>query len=156
MNLHGELINAFQGQPWHGESSSEIIEASDPEKVFVHWIPNAHCIAELVLHLTVWTEEAVDRLNGNEAKTPLRGDWPVVSQADLPGWQNIVTDFRATHQKLMDRIQGFGFEEWETKTIDHRDKTQDQEPEISYAELVNGIIQHLAYHSAQVSLLQKF
>lgn len=154
MDLHQEFISAFHGHPWHGQSSLEIVEASDPEKVFVHWIPNAHCIAEIVLHLTVWTEEAVERLEGKEAKTPLRGDWPLVVHADLQGWQRIVKDFKSAHQILMDHLEDFSSEDWDSKTIGHRDGLSGVGS--SYAVLVNGIIQHLAYHSGQLSLLQKF
>lgn len=154
MNLPQEFLNAFRGHPWHGKSTLEIVEASAPEKVFVHWIPNAHSIAEIVLHLTVWTEEALERLEGKEAKTPSRGDWPLVPHNDLQGWQRIVKDFKSAHQKLKERLDDFSSEDWDSKVIDHRGDLS--EVGISYAVLVNGIIQHLAYHSGQLSLLQKF
>lgn len=154
MHLPTEFNNAFQGQPWHGKSSLEIIGASDPAKVFSHWVPNAHSIAELVLHLTVWTGEALDRLHGKEAKEPIRGDWPVVSGTDLATWQRILADFKMVHQDLLEHIQDLNADQWETRIVasgEGLDVTV-----CSYSELVNGIIQHLAYHSAQISLLQKF
>ena len=155
MDIYKQVNHAFQGQPWHGKSSLEIIGASDPAKVFMHWIPGAHSIAELVLHLTVWTEEALSRLSGKEAGEPDRGDWPPVVQQDAEAWQHIREDFRKVHQKLMERIKNFGKEEWESKTIDHREGL-DEGAADTYAELINGIVQHLAYHSGQISLLQKF
>jgi len=154
MDLSKEFNNAYQGQPWHGKSSLEIIEASDPTKVFSHWIPNAHSIAELVLHLTAWTEEALDRLQGREAKEPLRGDWPVVSGTDLATWQRMLADFKLAHQNLLTYINDFDGDQWNKMVVDSGD-----ELDVSigpYSELVNGIIQHLAYHSGQISLLQKF
>lgn len=153
MDLIKELDNAYQGNPWHGKSSLEIVEASDPEKVFVHWIPGAHCIAEIVLHLTVWTEEAVERMQGKEAKTPQRGDWPVVDQPDVFGWKRIVEDFKLAHQRMMECIENFSTNNWDLNVIDSR---EDENDSGSYGVLVNGIIQHLAYHSGQISLLQKF
>ena len=154
MNLHQQFSNAFHGQPWHGMSSMEIIESSDPQKVFSHWIPNAHSIAELVLHLTVWTEEAIDRLRGLEAKTPDRGDWPAVTETTVQSWQRMVEEFRSAHEKLMMMIENFNPADWDIRTIDHREDSDDLAD--NYAELVNGIIQHLAYHSGQISLLKKF
>ena len=154
MDLHKEFDNAFQGSPWHGKSTMEILALSDPEKVFMHWIPNAHSIAELALHLTVWTEEALDRLNGKEASDPLRGDWPPVLETTPEGWRLMVEDFRSAHQKLMEHIDRFSNEDWEKKTMDYREGLEGTGD--TYAELVNGIIQHLAYHSGQISLLQKF
>ena len=154
MDLHQQFDNAFHGQPWHGKSTLEIIESSDPQKVFSHWIPNAHSIAELVLHLTVWTEEAMDRLRGQEAKTPDRGDWPAVTETTVQSWQTMVEGFRLAHKELMAMIAKFGSDDWDAITIDHRESLAGSGD--SYAELVNGIIQHLAYHSGQISLLQKF
>lgn len=154
MHLPKEFDNAFRGQPWHGKSSLEIIEASDPSKVFNHWIPNAHSIAELVLHLTVWTEEALGRLQGKEAKEPLRGDWPRVPGTDLATWQIILADFKMVHQNLFEYIKDFNGDQWKKMVLD-----SGEELDVTigpYSELVNGIVQHLAYHSGQISLLQKF
>lgn len=155
MDIHQQFNHAFQGEPWHGKSSMEIIDSSDPAKVFTYWIPGAHSIAELVLHLTVWTGEALDRLSGREAGTPERGDWPPVVQKDAESWKQMKEDFRAAHQKLMERIENFSQDDWDLKTIDHREGL-DEATADTYAELVNGIVQHLAYHSGQISLLQKF
>ena len=152
MNLYQEYQKAFEGAPWHGQSSLEIIRGSDPEKVFVHWIPNAHSIAEIVSHLTVWTEEALERLNGQEAKNPERGDWPGVENGD--DWASMIKEFEVAHRKLLERLQGFSSDDWEIMVIDHRDDSAGTST--SNAELVNGIIQHLGYHSGQISLLQKF
>lgn len=155
MDLLQQFSHAFRGEPWHGKSSMEIIEASDPGKVFAHWIPGAHSIAELVVHLTGWTEEALSRLNGREAGEPDRGDWPAVMQVDGQSWQNIKEDFLNAHFKLMERLENFNDDNWGSKTIDNREGL-DEGAADTYAELVNGIIQHLAYHSGQISLIQKF
>lgn len=152
MNLYQEYQKAFEGAPWHGKSSLEIIRASDPEKVFVHWIPNAHSIAEIVAHLTVWTEEALDRLDGQAAKIPGRGDWPEVEKRDH--WAVIINEFEAAQRNLLERIKDFTSADWESMVIDTREDSEGSNT--SNGELVNGIIQHLAYHSGQISLLQKF
>lgn len=106
------------------------------------------------MHLTAWTEEVLERLYGGEAKVPLRGDWPVVPETNEAGWAQIVGDFRAAHQKLKERIENFTSEDWENLTVDDRDDLE--QTRCTYAEMVNGIIQHLAYHAGQISLLQKF
>jgi uncharacterized damage-inducible protein DinB len=152
MVLYRELEKAFNGDPWHGKSAVQIVEASAPEKVFVHWIPNAHSIAEIVLHLTVWTDEAVERLNGGEAKTPSRGDWPETENND--DWQVIVSGFKAAHNNLMNQIENYIEPDWNSLVKDNREDNEGLK--CTYSELVNGIVQHLAYHSGQISLLQKF
>ena len=154
MDLPKEFNNAFQGQPWHGKSSLEIVEASDPAKVFSHWIPGAHSIAELVLHLTVWTEEALERLQGKEAKEPLRGDWPAVSGTDLATWHTMLADFKMVHQNLLEYIKDLHGDQWQMMVADSGEALDVTIG--SYSELVYGMIQHLAYHSGQISLLLKF
>jgi hypothetical protein len=155
MNIYQQFHHGFQGEPWHGKSAMAIIDASDPAKVFTHWIPNAHSIAELVIHLTGWTEEALSRLDGKEAGDPRRGDWPPVVQKSAGAWQHIKEEFRNAHRQLMERIANLDEDAWEFKTIDHREGL-DEGAADTYAELINGIVQHLAYHSGQISLLQKF
>jgi uncharacterized damage-inducible protein DinB len=154
MNLVNEFTYSFRGKPWHGKNALEIIEASDPEKVFVHWIPNAHSIAELVSHLSGWTREVLERLNGQGAKEPLRGDWPEIAETSHDAWKKIVEEFRSAHQSLEEHITSMDSNDWERLAIDDRDDFE--KSTCSYAEMVNGIVQHLAYHAGQISLLQKF
>ena len=152
MNLYPDFQKAFEGAPWHGNSALDIIKSSDPERVFVHWIPNAHSIAEIVSHLTVWTKEALERLNGQESKIPERGDWPLIVNGE--DWGGMIREFEIVHRKLLERIKSFTTDDWESKVVDNREDSAGTIT--SNAELVNGIIQHLAYHSGQISLLQKF
>lgn len=155
MEIYRQLHHAFSGEPWHGQSAMTIIDASDPASVFTHWIPNAHSIAELVIHLTGWTEEALSRLEGKEAGDPVRGDWPPTVDEDAESWQKIKNDFRKAHHNLIERIANIDEVTWESKTIDHREGL-DEGAADTYAELINGIVQHLAYHAGQIALLQKF
>lgn len=154
MDLVREFHYGFQGKPWHGKNALEIIEASDPEKVFVHWIPNAHSIAEIVLHLAGWTGEVVERLNGQASNDPVQGDWPQINETTQQQWSIIIEEFKSAHRKLEERISEFNDRDWETPVVDDRDDFV--KSTCTYAEMVNGIIQHLAYHAGQISLLQKF
>ena len=77
IDFANELRKGYNGDAWHGNSLSAIISSVNKDQIFKRPIPNAHTIAELVLHLTSWTEEVFSRLEGNLAKEPEKGDWPM-------------------------------------------------------------------------------
>src|SRR3954468_6045259 len=112
INLVNELKSAYNGKPWHGNNALSLIQSADPKKVFTHPVPNAHSIAELVLHLTAWTEEVMDRINGQSAKEPLRGDWPEPKTKTEGEWRNILADFETANEKLISLFVQFMPADW--------------------------------------------
>jgi hypothetical protein len=66
----------------------------------------------------------------------------------------MLADFKLAHQDLLEQIQDFRPDQWEKMIVDSGEGLD--VTVCSYSELVNGIVQHLAYHSGQISLLQKF
>jgi uncharacterized damage-inducible protein DinB len=154
INLIDELQKAFNGDAWHGNNTLSLLRSVNPEKAFAHPIPNAHSIAELVLHLTAWTEEVVDRINGESAKEPLRGDWPVAAIQSEAEWGLMVSDFEKANIKLIELVDKFVPSDWVRNIIDERNRALGTG--VTNAQLLNGLIQHHAYHSGQIALLLKF
>jgi len=154
INLVDELTKAYNADAWHGSNTLTLISASNPHKVFTHPVPNAHSIAELVLHLTAWTEEVIDRIEGNAAKEPARGDWSLPLENSEQEWEHIVADFKSANEKLITLIANFTSIDWNNNINDQRNK--ELGTGVSNAELLNGLIQHHAYHSGQIALLLKF
>ncbi|RYG08224.1 MAG: hypothetical protein EOO07_25995, partial [Chitinophagaceae bacterium] len=70
LNVVNEIKKAFNGDAWHGNHVMQTLNNVEPDKAFQYFIPNAHSIAEIALHLTAWTEEVSSRLNGNLAVEP--------------------------------------------------------------------------------------
>jgi uncharacterized damage-inducible protein DinB len=154
INLVNELRKAYNGDAWHGNNTLSLLRSANPQKVFTHPIPDAHSIAELALHLTSWTEEVADRINGASAKEPSRGDWPVPSVQSEVEWELIVSDFEKANTKLIGLFENFPVSDWTIPVKDERNPPLGTG--ISNAELLNGLIQHHAYHSGQIALLLKF
>ncbi|RYD72929.1 MAG: hypothetical protein EOP55_17975, partial [Sphingobacteriales bacterium] len=75
-NISNEIKKSFNGDAWHGNHVMQTLNNVKPENAFTHFIPDAHSIAEIALHLTAWTEEVTSRLLGNAAAEPQIGDWP--------------------------------------------------------------------------------
>lgn len=151
INLITELQKAFNGDAWHGSNTLAILLNADPTKVFSHFIPNAHSIAEITLHLTSWTEEVADRVSGQPAKEPIKGDWPQPMGQSIAEWDLIVNDFKKANEKLIAALDQIN---WESIVVDEREPALGSG--VNNAELISGLIQHHAYHSGQISLLSKF
>ncbi|RZK60066.1 MAG: DinB family protein [Pedobacter sp.] len=154
INLVDELQKAYNGDAWHGSNTLSLLEIANAEKVFTHPIPNAHSIAELVLHLISWTEEVLDRINGETAKEPTRGDWPMPTEMSETGWDEILNQFRSANQKLIKALDKFESLSWSNEVKDERIPSLGSG--VNNAKLINGLIQHHAYHSGQIALLLKF
>ncbi|TKC04792.1 DinB family protein [Pedobacter polaris] len=154
IDLVDELKKAYTGDAWHGNNTLSLLLTANPAKVFTHPIPNAHSIAELVLHLTAWTEEVVDRISGQGAKEPAKGDWPETKEMSESQWQSILEEFKTANDKLIELVNIFQPSQWSNDVKDERDR--ELGAGVNNAQLINGLIQHHAYHSGQIALLLKF
>lgn len=154
IDLTNELAKAYDGDPWHGGNVLDLLLAANAEKVFTHPVPNAHSIAEIALHLTAWTEEVMARIKGNAAKEPARGDWPVPNENSTEEWQHILDAFKKANGELIGLCSELGNTQWAAAVNDKRNPALGTG--VNNAELINGLIQHHAYHAGQVALLLKF
>lgn len=103
--------------------------------------------------MLAWTEEVLDRLNGKEASLPLSGDWPDTGAPEEQKWQNYVNDLKLVNVNLLGAIQNFPEEKWTELINDKREPALGTG--VTYKELVNGLIQHHVYHSAQIAILNR-
>ncbi len=62
--------------------------------------------------MLAWTEEVMDRMNGNGRKPALSGDWPPIGNPDEQKWQNYVNDLKLVNVNLLGLIQNFPEEQW--------------------------------------------
>ncbi|MCY1548282.1 hypothetical protein D9M68_843840 [compost metagenome] len=152
IDLVSELKKAFNGDAWHGDCLMNQLNKVKPEQAFEYFIPDAHSIAEIVLHITSWTLEVADRIKGEKAKAPEMGDWPEAGNFTVENWKAIVAGCIAANEKLIEVCEQLDGND--TAFQEERDRALGSG--VSRAELLNGIIQHHAYHSGQLALLIKF
>lgn len=150
IDFANELRKAYYGDAWHGNSVSAILALVNKDQMFSRPIPNVHSIAEIVLHLTSWTEEVYSRLEGNIAEEPENGGWPKVKEETMQEWNAILSEFRLANEKLLYLAMEISEDQWGSAA------QQETGTRLSYFELLNGLVQHHAYHAGQISLLLKF
>lgn len=149
MKLVQSLTNVLSGNAWYGPNIYSLLEQVSFEAAYEKPPGSAHNIAEIVLHMIAWTEEVMDRMNGLTPGIPSSGDWPPTGAPDEQKWQNYVNDLKLVNVNLQGIIQNFPPEKWGEIIPDEREPKVD----FTYAELIEGLIQHYVYHSGQIALL---
>lgn len=152
--LADEFYSSVFGNPWHGSSTKEILENIPAEQALKHPVPNAHSIIEILLHMWAWTEEVNSRLCGGIPNGPAMGDWPNLSDFQKLSWTEIKKQFFNESQNIINTIKNFPEERLDE--IVGLDRNAPLGTGISFASMILGLIQHNAYHSAQISLLKKY
>ncbi len=149
--LSQDLEKVLYGNPWYGLPVYDIIGQVSFEAAFEKPPGSVHNIAGIVLHMISWTEEVMDRMNGQTAQVPSSGDWPDPGTPEEQKWQNYDSDLKLVNVNLLGIIQNFPEEQW----ADMVNGTIENDPGTTYEDLVKGLIQHHIYHAGQVSLLNR-
>lgn len=151
--LSNELYNSVFGDPWHGSPVKKILEDILSEKAFLKPISSAHNIIELTLHLDAWTEEVLNRFNGNISSEPTMGDWPTPKENNEKYWQTVKQKLFADTNKLISVIKKFP--EDKLDELVGRERNVSLGTGFSFEGLIIGLVQHNAYHAGQIALLKK-
>jgi uncharacterized damage-inducible protein DinB len=143
-----ELTKVLSGHPWYGPPVYDILDRVTFESAYER-AGHAHTIAELILHMVSWTEEVMDRLNEKPASLPVSGDWPHPGDPDEHKWKIWIDDLKLVNVNLVKTIQDFPEDKWAEPMLSE----PDDEPAVTYEELVYGLIQHHVYYAGQIALL---
>jgi uncharacterized damage-inducible protein DinB len=151
--LIDELHRAFDGDPWHGSSVTQLLAGLGAAQAMTRPAPSIHSIAEIVAHMTVWVVEVTRRVSGRPAADPVEGDWPLPRAIDEAGWAAMHLELANAMAKLTEAVAGFPASRWDDLVGDTRDQALGTG--VSFAQTVSGVVQHLAYHGGQIALLRK-
>ncbi len=145
MDLISQVDNLFSGSPWFGPSWMETLEKI-PSDAVNYRLEKGASIAGLLGHVVAWREYVAQKLQGHEEFELLPGDdWPQ-SPVDDSGWQELVRKMVDLQQELME-----GLAELPSAELDEKVPGRD----FSWGFMIQGIIDHDAYHLGQINLLLK-
>ena len=144
--LADQIQRALNGNAWHGPSWREALEGVTREAAFLRPIPEAHTIAEIVMHATTWHDVVRRRLDGEAPDVPDAEDWPPGTIRDEAAWSAAVARLFETGSALAVTIREFPVE-----------RLHDRRPGVdgTWFDLIVGELQHVLYHGGQVGLLRK-
>ena len=151
--LQNKLQDVLSGKPWYGPAAYNILGKISIEAAYDKPPGSIHNIAEILLHMLGWTQEVTERMHGKKAGTPDGGDWPDAGTPDEHHWQTLLSDYKLANTILAGVIQNFDEHKWGQPTNDYR--YSDTGEGATYAELIEGLIQHHIYHSGQIALLNR-
>ena len=144
--LADELRRSLRGDAWHGPALQDLISSLTAEEAMQRPLPAAHNIWELVLHIASWANIALRRINGGQVH-PLDGeDWPEVHEFTQDKWEQACTAMAESYERLSEVVLGMTDEE----LMVNAPKSQR-----TIAGMINGVVQHAAYHGGQIALLKK-
>lgn len=143
--IRSQLKESHAGDPWYGSSRTRLLRGVSAERAAAHPIPGVHSIWQLVLHLTAWTAEVQQRLEGSAPGEPAEGDWPVVPEPTAEAWRSAVDGLARTHASLMEAVDRIG----------EGDVGRDVGNGVDVATMLVGLAQHDAYHAGQLAVLRR-
>ena len=139
--------------PWHGSSLGALLRDVDAATAAAHPIEGGHSIWEVVLHLTGWTDEVTRRLAGHAPAMPQAGDWPAPAEPGAVRWRETLDALAEAQGRLERAIVGFPADRLAELVGHERDAPLGTG--VSYEGLIQGSLQHNAYHGGQIALLRR-
>lgn len=153
--LREQIRKGFSDDPWHGPSTLSLLEDLTPRQAAAHPIPGAHSVWEIVLHMISWHYEVGRRLSGNPPAMPREGDWPRVGKVSETAWRRDQERLAASLTELLNTLDGLREEDLDRIGGGLSDRDPALGTGVTLRAMVNGLVQHNAYHSGQIALLRK-
>ncbi|SIT12169.1 DinB family protein [Belliella pelovolcani] len=146
--LIGLLEDFWNGEKWIDDNLVKKVMHLSEYQVFKRPLEQLHSVAELVSHMLVWREAAIDRIlekpTALSVGTPL--DWRKNDVLKEIGWNSLLQQFEANNLNLISLLK-----ERDDTFLD----TSYQEGS-TFGNLIEGIVQHDFYHLGQIGITIKF
>lgn len=142
--IAADLRRAWNGAPWHGPSAAEVIGRVNARQAATRRARASHTPWQLVLHLTTWVEVPLRRLDDPAHDPAESADFPDPSSTSDDQWRHDVAQLGAAVERLAQRVALMS-DDALAAPVGTRG--------YSYATMLDGVVQHLAYHAGQIALL---
>ncbi len=141
-----QLKRSFYKEAWHGPAFMEILNGVTAQQASKHPIAEAHSIWEIVMHATAWIKAVRVRCTGEEFSVSDEQDWPEAADRSDEAWRQTIADLKDEHKKLEDVIA----------SLEQSDLMKNAAgSSMAKSSMLDSIIHHNIYHSAQIALLKK-
>ena len=142
-----QIEKSITGPAWYGLSLVEAIKDVNAEQALVRLDDSSHSIWQQIWHLNNWIAVFHNRLNGKEmAWLPEEEDWPSTKDLNEKEWKNTRDTVVASHKRFVEQAR---------KLSDSQLNQQVPGKDYSFAYMLQGIAQHVAYHVGQIVLVKK-
>lgn len=144
--LGTQLRHAFDGDAWHGPAVLELLADIDAATAAAKPMAGVHSIWELVLHIEVWDDAAMRRLDGKVWQPEGTDNFPIPPKPTVEAWRKTVAEVKRTHERLVKTVEALP-----------ESRLWDQVPgkKYDFYFMLHGIAQHELYHAGQIAILKK-
>jgi uncharacterized damage-inducible protein DinB len=153
--LGEQLRKGYSDDPWHGPETASLLADVSAEEAAAHPVAGAHSVWEIVLHMTAWQNEVRRRLGGKEPGLPEEGDWSEPGEISAAAWRRDRERLGESLDELLRALAGCTDADLERAGGSFSDRDPALGTGATYRGMVNGLVQHNAYHSGQLALLRK-
>ena len=153
--LREQIHKGFSDDPWHGPSTLSLLEDLTAREAAAYAVPGGHSVWEIVLHMISWHNEVRRRLSGNAPAMPEEGDWPRVGKVSEAAWRRDLERLEASLTELLDTLDGLNEKDLDRIGGGLSDRDPALGTGVTLRAMINGLVQHNAYHSGQIALLRK-
>jgi uncharacterized damage-inducible protein DinB len=108
--------------------------------------PDVHSIWELVLHVAVWDDAGLRRLEGKKWQPEGEDNFPPVTEVTEAAWRKAVAQVKRTHDVLVKTVGALP---------DARLRDRVPGKRYDFYHMLHGIAQHELYHAGQIAILKK-
>jgi hypothetical protein len=135
----------FEGKPYYGPSVLATLQGVSADVAIRKPRWSAHCIWELVLHLTAELEYARTVVEGT-AGPWVEGEttWQAITDPSEAAWQKAVDDLKKANRSLVRAVMRLDDAVLDKKPVRVRGP---------FYVMLHGTIQHSIFHAGQISLL---
>jgi hypothetical protein len=146
-NILNNLAETYEGMPWHGNSLKELLKDVDVKIAFYRPFEGKHNIAELVAHILVWRQFAIEMLNKNytfKIDIGTLADFPEVVESEKV-WRELLLLLDENQVELIEKLTQF-----------NASNLEDDIPQrnFSYRFLFEGVVHHDVYHGGQIGFIK--
>jgi uncharacterized damage-inducible protein DinB len=148
LRIAAQMRYAFEGKAWHGSAVLELLHGVGAAEAAAHPLKDAHSIAELVMHIGVWEQVALDAIKGTPMPKalPPEQNFPAASTGDEESWLQEVQQLGDRNRRLCNAIESFGDERLDEIVLGRK---------YNFYTLLHGVVQHSLYHAGQIAILRK-
>lgn len=144
------LRSIVDGGAWHGPALAPLLRGLTAEQAAQRPVPGAHTIAEIVRHAVAWQEIVARRAAGEDLRPTAAEDWPPVADGAAvwgeAAWSELRERLARDAARLAVEVAGLSDRALAASVVRRR---------YTVAHLLNGLIEHHAYHAGQIALLKR-
>lgn len=139
------LKDHFNGDPWIDVQLLDSLKGLTAKEAARN-INGLNSVWEIVQHMTCWRETLLQRIEGRHVPAPAHNYFFPLKDTSAAAWTAAIKQLKASQEALLDYLSN-----------DNIAVIDEAPPGSNYSryELLQGVLQHDAYHLGQIVLIRK-